>query len=65
MLAIVNAAWILSGFGSVPQARAVPLRLALPLAPELMSENPARPFAISTDGTRLVYVGRDSTGSSL
>jgi Tol biopolymer transport system component len=65
VLAILNAAWILGGFGSVPQPRAVPLRLALPLAPQLMSETLARPFAISTDGTRLVYVGRNSTGSSL
>jgi Tol biopolymer transport system component len=37
----------------------------LPLTPQLVTDNFSRPFAISSDGTRIVYVGRDSTGSSL
>jgi Tol biopolymer transport system component len=43
----------------------VPLRLALPLASPLIGATTARSFAISGDGTRVVYSGRDSTGSSL
>jgi eukaryotic-like serine/threonine-protein kinase len=67
VLAIVNTAWIAGGFRSVPSSPAAPLRLALPLASELMatSSNWLQSFAISSDGTRLVYAGRDSTGSSL
>jgi eukaryotic-like serine/threonine-protein kinase len=65
VLAIVNALWIAGGFRSEPPSPATPLRLALPLAPQLVPESAARPFAISSDGTRIVYVGRDSTGSSL
>ena len=65
VLAIVNAVWIAGGFRSEPASPGTPLRLALPLAPQLVPESAARPFAISSDGTRIVYVGRDSTGSSL
>jgi Tol biopolymer transport system component len=65
VLAIVNALLIAGGFRSEPPSPATPLRLALPLAPQLVPESAARPFAISSDGTRIVYVGRDSTGSSL
>ena len=36
-----------------------------PLASPLMAADLTRPFAISSDGTRVVYVGRDSGGSSL
>jgi serine/threonine-protein kinase len=66
-LAIVNTAWIAGGFRSVRPSPAVPLRLALPLASQAiaMNENWRRSFALSSDGTRFVYLGRDSTGSSL
>jgi serine/threonine-protein kinase len=65
VLAIVNAVWIAGGFRSEPPLPAAPLRLALPLASQLMPGDLTRPFTISSDGTRIVYVGRDSTGSSL
>jgi serine/threonine-protein kinase len=65
VLATVIVVWFAGGFRSEPPSPARPLRLALPLAPQLMPESVARPFAISSDGTRLVYVGRDSTGSAL
>jgi Tol biopolymer transport system component len=65
LLATLNAVWMAGGFRSEPPSPAAPLRLALSLAPQLMPGSFARPFAISSDGTRIVYVGRDSTGSSL
>jgi hypothetical protein len=65
VLATVNAIWIAGGFRSDRPSAATPLRLTLPLAPQLMPESAARPFAISSDGTRIVYVSRDSAGSSL
>ena len=49
----------------VPPSRAVPLRLTLPLASPLIAENVVQSFSISSDGTRIVYAGRDGTGSSL
>ena len=44
-----------------------PLPLALPLASQAIATNAnlLLSFAISSDGTRLVYAGRDNTGSSL
>jgi serine/threonine protein kinase/Tol biopolymer transport system component len=67
ILAIVNAAWMAGGFRSVPPSSAAPLRLALPLASEAIATNAnlLLSFAISSDGTRFVYGGRDNTGSSL
>ena len=65
VLAVVNTAWIAGRFRSAPSRPAAPLRLALPLAPQLMAGNLTRYFDISSDGTRIVYVGRDSSGSSL
>jgi eukaryotic-like serine/threonine-protein kinase len=67
ILAIVNTAWIAGGFRSVRSSPPAPLRLALPLASQAMAmnENWRRSFALSSDGTRFVYLGRDSTGSSL
>ena len=64
ILAIVNAAWMAGGVRSVPPS---PLRLALPLASQAIATNSnlLLSFAISSDGTRLVYAGRDNTGSSL
>jgi serine/threonine-protein kinase len=67
VLAIVNTDWIAGGFRSVPPSPAAPLQVALPLAAQAMvaNSNWLRSFAISSDGTRFVYLGRDSTGSSL
>ena len=67
VLATVGTAWIGGGFRSVPPPPAAPLRLALPLASQGMATNAnwRQSFAISTDGTRFVYQGRDSTGWSL
>ena len=67
VLAIVNTTWVAGGFRSVRPSPAVSLRLALPLASQAMAvnENWPRSFALSSDGTRFVYLGRDSTGSSL
>jgi serine/threonine-protein kinase len=65
VLATAIVVWFAGGFRAEPLSPAPPLRLALPLAPQLMPESGARPFAISSDGTRIVYVGRDSTGSAL
>jgi serine/threonine-protein kinase len=64
-LAMANVVWIAGGFRSEPAVPTAPLRLALPLASQLTPESFARPFAVSNDGTRVVYVGRDGTGSSL
>jgi eukaryotic-like serine/threonine-protein kinase len=67
ILAIVNTAWIAGGFSSSRPAPVAPLRLALPLASQAMAGNSnlLQSFDISSDGTRVVYLGRDSTGSSL
>ena len=65
VLALVNAAWLAGRFRSEPAPAAPPMRLALPLAPQVMAGNLTRYFDLSSDGTRIVYVGRDSSGSSL
>ena len=64
-LAAVSAVWITGGFRSDRPSSAGPLRLALPLASPLVLGHLAQPFAISSDATRVVYVGRDGTGTSL
>ena len=66
-LAIVSTYWIANGLRSVTPPAAAPLRLALPLplAAQAMAANQLRSFAISRDGTRFVFLGRDGTGSSL
>jgi serine/threonine protein kinase len=67
VLATAGTAWIGGGFRSVPPSPAAPLRLALPWASQGMATNAnwRKSFAISSDGTRFVYQGRDSTGWSL
>jgi Tol biopolymer transport system component len=67
ILAITFAAWIAGEFRAAPASPAAPLRLALPLASQAMAGNSnlLQSFDISSDGTRFVYMGRDSTGSSL
>jgi eukaryotic-like serine/threonine-protein kinase len=67
VLALVNIVWIAGGVRSVARSPAAPLRLALPLTSDAMATNSdwRQSFAISSDGTRFVYAGRDSTGSSL
>jgi serine/threonine-protein kinase len=67
ILAIANAAWIAQGFRSAPLPPAATLRLALPLPSHAVATNASmlQSFAISSDATRFVYMGRDSSGASL
>jgi Tol biopolymer transport system component/tRNA A-37 threonylcarbamoyl transferase component Bud32 len=67
VLAIVNAAWFARGFRSLPSPSAVTMRLALPLGSHAVAASASllQTFAISSDGTRFVYIGRDSSGASL
>jgi Tol biopolymer transport system component len=67
VVAIVNTDWLARRFSSVPSSPAAPLRLALPLESHAipMNTNWLQSFAISRDGTRFVYLGRDSSGSAL
>jgi dipeptidyl aminopeptidase/acylaminoacyl peptidase len=67
ILALVNAAWIARGFRSEPPPPAPTLRLALPLASHAVATSASlhQSFAISSDATRFVYLGRDSSGTSL
>ena len=67
VLAILTTAWIAGGFRSVAPSPTAALRLALPLASHAMAMNAnwRQSFALSSDGTRFVYLGRDSTGTSL
>ena len=65
LLAVALAIAIGGRFRAVTlPAPAVPLRLALPLA-SLVASPMTRSFAVSGDGSRLVFVGRDGKESSL
>ena len=66
-LAIVNVFWIVPRFRSVPVPPASTLRLALPLRSDsiALSSSLLQSFAISSDGTRFVYIARDTIGQAL
>ena len=66
-LAIANLVGIVPGYRSVPEAPAATVRLALPLRSDsvALSSSLLQSFAISGDGTRFVYIARDSIGQSL
>jgi Tol biopolymer transport system component len=66
-LAIANIFGIVPGYRSVPEAPAMTVRLALPLRSDAvaLSSSLLQSFAISGDGTRFVYIARDTIGQSL
>jgi serine/threonine-protein kinase len=65
VLAVALAVGTTDRFATERPAPASPMRFTLPLSTAMTDGIISRPFAISADGTRLVYAGRDIGGSSL
>ena len=57
--------WAARNLRSPATSAPVPLRLAVALVSPLMPANVHSPLAISPNGTRIAYIGRDSNSSSL